>query len=202
MKSFLLTFVPLFFAVDAIGILPMFVGLTEGMEHKVRKKVLIESIITASVVAVAFLFAGQALFSYLGILVPDFMVAGGILLFIFSVRDLFTVAKGAQDADQDSIGAVPIGVPLIAGPAVLTTSLILANQQGYFITLVSLLINLLITGVLFWFSSGIFRYLGKSGSKAMSKIASIILAAIATMMVRKGVLEIIEVVSQLVYAVR
>ncbi len=186
----MVSFVPLFFAVDAIGVLPMFVGLTEGIDKKTRMKVIIQSIITATLVGVAFLFGGHALFEYLGILVPDFMVAGGILLFIFSVRDLFTVTKGSQDADNETLGVVPIGVPLIAGPAVLTTSIILATQYGYILTLVSLLLNILIAGVLFWFSGGIYRFLGRSGTKAVSKIASIILAAIATMMIRKGILEI------------
>lgn len=195
MKEFWLCLVPLFFAVDAIGVLPMFVGITEGMERKQIRKTLVQSIVTALIVGIAFLFAGKALFAYLGIFVSDFKIAGGILLFLFSVRDLFSVSKGADDGDRETIGAVPIGVPLIAGPAVLTTSIILADQYGYIFTLVSLFINIIIAGVLFWFSSGIYRFLGKPGTKAVSKIASLILAAIATMMVRKGIIEILATFS-------
>ena len=111
--------------------------------------------------------------------------------FVFSIRDIVSVSK-VHRSDKDSFGAVPIGVPLIAGPAVLTTSIILVNQFNYLIVLVSLCLNIVITGILFWFSSGIYKFLGRAGSKAISKIASLILAAIATMMVRKGVFEIIQ----------
>jgi multiple antibiotic resistance protein len=190
MNEFWHCFVPLFFAVDAIGVLPMYMSFTEGMERKSINRTLIESIVTAFIVSTGFLFAGKALFSYLGISIQDFMVAGGLLLFIFSVRYIFTETKGGDEGDKESIGVVPIGVPLIAGPAVLTTSIILVNQYSYIITLVSIFLNLVIAGVLFWFGSGIYRFLGKAGTKAVSKIASIMLAAIAIMMVRKGIIEI------------
>jgi multiple antibiotic resistance protein len=191
MNNFWLCFVPLFFAVDAIGVLPMFINFTEGLERKTVRKVIIESIITAMIVAVTFLFAGRAIFAYLGIRISDFMVAGGVLLFVFSVRDIVSVNK-VHRSDKDSFGAVPIGVPLIAGPAVLTTSIILVGQYDYIFVLITLCLNIVITGVLFWFSNGIYRVLGRAGSKAISKIASLFLAAIATMMIRKGVFDIIQ----------
>ena len=85
------------------------------------------------------------------------------------------------------LGVVPLGTPLIAGPAVLTTSLILMDQFGVFPTLISVVGNILLAGVTFVFSGIIIRLISVMGSRALSKIASLLLAAIAVMMIRRGV---------------
>jgi multiple antibiotic resistance protein len=90
--------------------------------------------------------------------------------------------------DLDSLGVVPIGVPLIVGPAVLTTSLILINEYGIILPLLALLVNIIIACLLFYFSGPIIKLLGNAGSKAISKIFALILAAIAVMMIRKGII--------------
>ena len=115
------------------------------------------------------------------------MVAGGILLFVISMSDLLTSEKIQRKIDPDSLGAVPLGVPLITGPAVLTTSILLMNEHGLAATAAALVINILIAGVVFGFAETINRFLGKAGSKTVSKIASLLLAAIAVMIVRKGI---------------
>ena len=86
------------------------------------------------------------------------------------------------------MGAVPIGVPLIAGPAVLTTAIILLNEYGITATVLAAIVNISIAGVVFWLSESITRVLGNAGAKTVSKIASLFLAAIAVMMVRKGIM--------------
>jgi len=128
MKDFWLCFVPLFVAVDAVGVLPMYLGLTVGLDPSKHRRVLYQSVVTAAAVALAFLVAGKALLSLLGITVADFMIAGGIVLFVISVTDLFTTEKTQRRVDVDSLGAVPLGVPLITGPAVLTTTILLLDQ--------------------------------------------------------------------------
>ena len=85
------------------------------------------------------------------------------------------------------MGAVPIGTPLVTGPAVLTTILILVDTYGVYLTVMSFLANLLIAWVVFTYAGGISRFLGKAGSKAVSKIAHLLLAAIAVMMMRVGI---------------
>ena len=117
MKEFWLCFVPLFVAVDAIGVLPLYVSLTEGLNKVQRQKVVFQSVVTASVVAVLFLWFGPVLLKFLGITVQDFMVAGGILLLAISLNDILIGTKKRRQADPDSLGAVPIGIPLITGPA-------------------------------------------------------------------------------------
>ncbi|PKN17280.1 MAG: MarC family protein [Deltaproteobacteria bacterium HGW-Deltaproteobacteria-6] len=187
MKSFWLCFVPLFVAVDAIGLLPLFINLTEGIEKKQIRKIIIQSMITALVVAIVFIAVGTAIFRLLNITVADFMIAGGTLLFVISIRDILAGEKKINIVDLDSVGAVPIGVPLITGPAVLTTSLLLINEHSAVITSLAIAANILIVGVMFFMAPLINRVLGKTGSKAISKIISLLLAAIGVMIVRRGI---------------
>ena len=187
MKSFGLCFVPLFVAVDAIGVLPLFMNLTEDIEQSKIKKIIIQSMITALIVALAFIAVGTATLKLLGISVADFMIAGGTLLFVISIRDLLSTEKKNYAIDLESMGAVPIGVPLITGPAVLTTSMLLINEHSLFITSLAIITNILIAGAVFFMAPLINRIIGKTGSKTISKITSLLLAAIGVMIIRRGI---------------
>lgn len=191
MAIFILCFVPLFVAVDALGVLPLFIALTGGLPPSQQRRVIIQSLITASAVALIFLATGPAVLALLNITVPDFMVAGGILLLVISLSDLLTGEKRQRIVDPETLGAVPLGVPIITGPAVLTTSVLLANVHGMTLTALALLANLGIAGILFWFAQPITRLLGNAGTMILSKIASLFLATIAVMLIRKGVIDII-----------
>jgi len=191
MNTFWLCFVPLFVAVDAIGVMPMFLALTEGLGPKRLRAVLVQSVVTAATVAVLFLAAGPALLRFLGITVPDFMIAGGLLLLAISLSDLLTGVKRMREADADSLGAVPIGIPLITGPAVLTTCILLSTTHGKLITAVAAVLNIVLAGLIFGFAKPITARLGRTGSKTVSKVASMLLAAIAVMLMRRGIAEII-----------
>lgn len=187
MNEFWLCFVPLFIAVDAVGVLPAFLSLSQGMEPRQVRRAIVHSMATATAVALAFLALGTAILDLLGITVADFMVAGGILLFILAMGDLLADDKLQRQVDADSLGAVPLGVPLITGPAVLTTSMLLLNQYGAGWTAAAIVANILIAGIVFRFAGSIGRVLGRVGEKIVSKIAMLLLAAIAVMMVRKGI---------------
>jgi len=191
MNTFWLCFVPLFVAVDAFGVLPMFLSLTDGLDSKRLRTVIVQSVLTASSVAVIFILAGPVLLRFLGITVPDFMIAGGFLLLAISLNDLLTGEKRLRETDISSLGAVPIGIPLITGPAVLTTCILLANTHGKPITTVAVMINVALAGLIFGFAEPITRRLGRTGSKAISKVASMLLAAIAVMLMRKGIVAVI-----------
>ncbi|MBN2354112.1 MAG: MarC family protein [Spirochaetales bacterium] len=185
-ETFFLAFIPIFVAIDAVGVLPLFLSFTEGYTRKERVRIILQSIITALIIAVAFLFLGDLIFRFLGISVGDFMVAGGAVLFCIAIIEIVNPRKRQRMPGKD-FGAVPLGTPLIAGPAVLTTSLILATQHGVIVTLVSLAVNIAITGGIFFLSDFLIRIIGDTGAKAMSKVTSLLLAAIAVMMVRKGI---------------
>lgn len=192
MQEFWLCFVPLFVAVDAIGILPIFMGLTAGLSPQQRRRIVKQSVATAVVVGVGFLFLGQAVLRLLGITVADFMIGGGLLLLALAMLDLLTAAKQSPPADPETLGAVPLGVPLICGPAVLTTTLLLANQFGWVITSVALITNLLLAGVILWHASLLERLLGSAGSRTVSKVVCVLLAAFAVMMIRRGIYGVIS----------
>ncbi|MBI5144468.1 MAG: MarC family protein [Candidatus Omnitrophica bacterium] len=188
MKEFLLSFIPIFVAMDAIGVLPLFIGFTERLTDREKQKILTQSIITAFLIGVIFLFLGRWIFKILGVLVSDFKIAGGLVLLAISLRDILQFEK-AHRLSPETMGAVPIGTPLITGPAVLTTIVILLDSYGIFLTISSFILNLIIVWVMFSYAAAISNFLGKAGSKAVSKIASLLLAAIAVMMIRKGIID-------------
>jgi multiple antibiotic resistance protein len=191
MDAFWLCFVPLFVAVDAVGVMPLFLSLTEGLDASRLKSVVVQSVLTASTVAVLFILGGPALLRFLGITVPDFMIAGGLLLLAISLSDLLTGEKKQREPDLSSLGAVPIGIPLITGPAVLTTCILLAQNHGKTVTSVAVVSNIVLAGVIFLFSEPITARLGRTGSKTVSKVASMLLAAIAIMLMRRGIAELL-----------
>ena len=195
LENFLKAFVPIFFAVDAIGVLPMFISLTDEMEHAARQRVVKQGVVTALLVAIGFIFFGQWLFERMGITVSDFMVAGGVLLFVIATLDLVRTTKVARQV-PDMIGAVPLGTPLIVGPATLTMAIILVDAYGLVETLLAIVVNICIAGAVFLGGESITRVLGPAGSRAVSKVASIILAAIAVMMIRKGLPDLVAFVEK------
>jgi multiple antibiotic resistance protein len=187
LKNLLLAFIPVFVAVDAVGALPVFVSLTEDLTRAEKKRVLLQSMITAFCLALGFILLGKVLFRFLGITIGDFMVAGGTILFSIAIIDIASPVK-RQRMPGDIPGVVPLGTPLIAGPALLTTSLLMIGEYGILPTLISVTVNIVIAGLIFYSSSFLTRIFGDAGSKALSKIISLFLAAIAVMMIRKGIL--------------
>lgn len=189
LKNYFIAFVPIFVSVDALGMLPIFMSLTHSMAKGAREKLIRHSTLTALWVAIGFLLVGKLVFLWLGITISDFLVAGGAILFILSIRDLLTYGKASRVPD-DSVGVVPLAVPLIVGPAVLTTSLILLNSVGILPTLFSIVVNILLCGIILHFSLGLSKLLGKAGSHTLSKIFNLLLAAIGVMLIRRGVEQI------------
>ena len=190
-NNILLSFIPIFVAVDAIGVLPIFASLTEQIVQKERTKIIVQSMFTASCLAVGFIFLGKAVFRFLGITISDFMIAGGAILFCLAIIDIINPVKQRRVPSED-LGAVPLGTPLIVGPAVLTTSLVIISQYGTLATLIAVLANILLAGLIFSLAGTLVKFLGEAGSKALSKVTSLLLAAIAVMMIRKGLVNLLN----------
>ena len=185
-----MAFVPIFVAVDALGMLPVFLALTDGMARREKLDLIRHSTLTALCVAVAFLFVGKFVFLWLGITIDDFLVAGGAILFILSIRDLLSVNR-ASHLPGETLGVVPLAVPLIVGPAVLTGSLVLLDSVGAGPTLFSIVSNVLLCGLVLSFSEKLSRLIGEGGSHTLSKVSNLLLAAIGVMLMRRGALEIL-----------
>ncbi|HEY6205220.1 MAG TPA: MarC family protein [Chthoniobacterales bacterium] len=184
-KSFLLAFIPVFVAIDPIGLVAIFIGLGTSASRDDRRHQAFLGIFTALVISVGFMFLGRFIFAALGITVADFQVGGGLILLVLAVREI--VGIGPQDrGGSDEFGVVPLGMPLIAGPALLTALLILVDSVGLFFTLLSLFVNLALVAVALCNAEGFSRLMGRQGLRGVSKIIALLLAAIAISLIRRG----------------
>ena len=188
-----LTLVPIFVAMDSIGNLPIFLSLTQDIEVSRHSRTARLAIFTALGLGLGFVAIGKAVFLLLGIGVADFLVAGGVILLVLAVKDLVT-GKMVETSDlstAEMLGVVPLGTPLIVGPAVLTTLLILIDQYFIVIVIVSFILNLTIQWLLLRQAKLVVRFLGNTGVTAISKVVMLLLATIAVKMIRQGILTIL-----------
>lgn len=188
LREFGLAFVAIFVALDAIGMLPLYLSMTHAMGKRDRDRVTDVSLLVAFLVAVAFMVGGQALFGWLGISLFDFRIAGGVVLLLLSLAELVHKPE-AETRASGSTGVVPLAVPLITGPAVLTTLVLQVSSVGYGVTLFALLVNYALAWILLRQSAWVTRLIGKDGTTVISKIVALLLAAIAVAMIRAGVFE-------------
>jgi multiple antibiotic resistance protein len=184
-EKFFLAFIPVFVAIDPIGLVAIFMGLGTTASREDRKRQAYLGIFTALCVAIGFIFLGKIIFAALGITVADFQVAGGLILLVLAVRELVTFGP-LDRGGSDEFGVVPLGMPLIAGPALLTALLILVDTVGLLFTLLSLLVNLALVAIAFCNADRFTRWMGKQGLRGVSKIIALLLAAIAVSLIRRG----------------
>lgn len=185
-SSFLLTFVPLFIVVDALGIIPFVFIMTERMTVHERRKVVNLSVFTATIVGLAFLFFGQLILNVMGISVGSFAIAGGLILLILSIRYILTGHVVDVAIGEKMAAVVPIGTPLLAGPATITTLLLLVGQFKIYMVLISFIVNMIVAWIFFWLGNYIVRFMGKGGLRAISNVFNLLLAAIAISMIMRG----------------
>jgi multiple antibiotic resistance protein len=184
---FLQAFIPLFVAIDPIGLAAIFLALGSGVPLVQRRKIARQAAWTGGVVALLFLLLGQSIFAALSITTSDFQIAGGLILFVIAARDILHSAAEEPTKLADDFGIVPLGMPLIAGPASITTLILLAKTVGVWVTLAALVVNLVLVVLAFAYSEKLGRLIGSTGMRAISKIISLLLAAIAVNMIRQGV---------------
>ena len=191
LNPFLVSLIPLMVALDAPGTLPIFMAMTEGLKKHERRKIVRQSILTAILITIGFTFLGRAVFKALAITVEDFMIAGGIVLLVIAVTEI--VRSGEKKyVLSPTFGVVPLGTPLIAGPATLTTTLVLVGSYGYLPVILSLVVNILLAWIIFSQADRIIRLIGINGSRAFAKVAALLLAAIAVKMIRSGIFKFME----------
>lgn len=186
LSRFLQAFIPLFVAIDAIGLAALYLGISDQLPVERREEIARQALWTAAAVSLLFLFLGQAIFRALGITEDDFQIAGGLILLILAIREM--VQQGPHKTKQlsEDFGVVPLGMPLIAGPAMLASLLVSYQAVGLWITLTALAVNLALVVVAFKSSQRLGQWIGLTGMRAISKIISLLLAAIAVAMIRKG----------------
>jgi multiple antibiotic resistance protein len=187
-EALLKSFISLFVAIDALGALPLLIGLTRGMGERERKVLVYKATLAALLIGLIFLFGGHSIFRFLGIWEEDFRIAGGLLLLVFSIRDLMDASSHQGSPAPRKAGIVPLALPIIMGPAALASLMLSGEQYGYGITVCGFGANLLFVLLLFSRADWVLRWLGDDTSDAFAKISSLLLAAIGVMLVRSGLM--------------
>jgi len=184
--------IALFIVVDPLGNVPIFIGLTENVKETERKKTFRTATITGLILLFAFALAGQQILLLFGISLYSFMVAGGILLLIVAIRLL--IAGGWREIleSPESVGAVPIGCPLLVGPGAITTTILNLQSSGMVVTILSVLITFVIVWFILRFIDPIYHFLGKTGSLVITRVMALFIAAIAVQYILQGTKNILQ----------
>lgn len=206
-------FTTLIVILDPVGLVPVFLTLTTGMSNEARRRTAVLACVLASAILMAFALFGGALLAQLGISLPAFRIAGGLLLFytafemVFEKRAERRRAAGstsappgefltrAGDADVRRIAAFPLAVPLLAGPGAITAAILLSAKAGDSLVAQAQLAGVIalccaICLALFWIATPVERLLGDTGKIVLTRLLGVLLAALAIQFIADGVVEI------------
>lgn len=187
--------IALFIIVDPFGDIPIFVGLTQNVPENQRKKIYNTAVLVGTVLLLVFAFTGQVILNIFGLSIWSFEVAGGILLLIIAIRILISGSRESAESPE-TIGAVPIAIPLLVGPGAITTTIftLQVNEQIYSSVLIATLIAILavivvmsLTWVILRYINGVYKILGKTGSLIIARVMALLIAAIAVQYILTGV---------------
>jgi multiple antibiotic resistance protein len=185
-----LPFIQVFFAIfgvmDPVGNVPMFLSLTAKLERKEQQRLATSAVKRAGVILVAFVFLGSAILNAFQISIESFRIAGGLILCILGLQILFGPEHEAKEGDGGDISVVPLATPLIAGPGTITSSVILVKEYGYLLVLAAVIVNLVLTRLLFKYAYLVLRLLGKKGAQAFAKVMGLIIVAIGVEFIRNA----------------
>ncbi len=179
--------IALFIIVDPFGNIPIFMGLTEKIEPAQRRKVYNVATLVGFILLLVFAFLGQEILNIFGLSIYSFGIAGGILLLIISIRILVTGSMHENVESPESLGAVPIAMPLLVGPGAITTTIFNLQTYGTLTAILAVIIVLSITWVILRFIGGIYRFLGKTGALVIARVMALFIAAIAIQYILTGV---------------
>jgi len=182
--------ISLFIIVDPLGNIPIFISLTEKMNEKERRKTFQTATVTGVILLLSFALVGQQIFILFGISMQSFMIAGGILLLLIAVKILITGSWEESKVPPESVGTVPIAIPLLVGPGAITTTILNIRIFNVAITMISVLIVFLIVWITLRFIDPIYRLLGRSGSLVIARVMALMIAAIAIEYIVEGIREL------------
>ena len=190
-------FVTLFVIVDPIGSTSIFLSLTASVTPAERRRVAFKSILISAIVLVAFVIAGRLLLTWMGIPIPSFQIAGGIVLLIFALNMVFEFVPEHKTDNPDGkhdIAVYPLAMPAIAGPGTIMAVVLLSDDDrdnliGQGVTVLVLLAILAFTYLLFRLAMILHRFIGHTGANIIKKIMGLLLAAVAVDKIVTGVIE-------------
>ena len=193
-SAFLITaFVTLFVIIDPIGLAPLFVALTHGMDARTRRGIAIRACVIAAMLLVLFAALGEAVLGFVGISMPAFRIAGGILLFLTALDMLFerrSKRREDQADERPDPSVFPLAIPLIAGPGAIASVILLTGEmgglQGFATTVLVMAAVLGIVFALFMVAGLLERALGRTGINVVTRLLGMLLAALAVQFVLDG----------------
>ena len=177
----------LFIIVDPFGDIPIFISLTQKMTEGEKSKVFNTASAVGLALLLVFSFTGQEIFTLFGISIYAFEIAGGILLLIIAIRILITGSMNEKAESPESIGAVPIAMPLLVGPGAITTTILNLQFYGVVIAAGAAIVAVFITWIILRRISSIYQILGKTGSLVIARVVALLIAAIAVQYILVGI---------------
>ena len=190
------TFVALFVVIDPIGLAPLYIALTTGLSAHKRRAIAIRATLVATGILLVFSIFGENILSFIGISMPAFRIAGGILLFITALDMLFERRQkrredqADEEDDDDDPSVFPLAIPLISGPGAIAAVILLVDQAdgitGYFSVIAALLAVLGIVFLFFLSATALERALGKTGINVVTRLLGMLLAALSVQFVLDG----------------
>ncbi len=192
LRDFSLVFLPLFVAMDPLSLVPFLVPFLGSLPPASRGRVIRIALVTGLVVGIIFLALGKGIFFVLGIRESDFLIAGGLVLLVLSLRELLGSAIEAPPEPNELRAVVPIGTPLLVGPATISMLILLSELFSLWLVILAFLTNILLAWLVFTQSQRIIRFLGRGGLEAFSKVVYLLLAAIAVQLIRRGIMDTLE----------
>jgi len=197
LKDFSLVFLPLLVAMDPLAILPFLVPFLGSVQPAHRRRVVNIALITGLAVGLLFLGLGRGIFIVIGITLSDFLIAGGAVLLVLSLRELLSSAAAQVPvAPNELMAVVPIGTPLLVGPATVSMLIVLSSLFSVWLVIAAFLANVVVAWVIFAQSQRIVKFLGRGGLQAFSQVSYLLLAAIAVQLIRRGILDIVRGMGQ------
>ncbi|NCX58758.1 MAG: MarC family protein [Rhodobacteraceae bacterium] len=197
--EFLLTsFVALFIIIDPIGLTPVFIAITQGMDDTLRRKVALRSVLVSAFVISLFIVGGETVLGFIGISMPAFRIAGGILLFLTALDMLFQRRSKRRENQTeqelvDDPSVFPLAIPLIIGPGAIATVILIAGAKPGLVGVAStgfITALVLVTVFVFFSAAGrIEKLLGKTGIDVLTRLLGMLLAALSVQFVIEGLIE-------------
>ncbi|MEM2123549.1 MAG: MarC family protein [Candidatus Bathyarchaeia archaeon] len=185
-SDLLKAFIALMVIVDPLGNIPIFSSLTSGMDVKVRRRAFNTATIVGFTLLLAFALLGDQLLKLFGISIESFMIAGGLLLAIISIKILVQGGWGEPHISPDDVGAVPIAFPLLVGPGAITTTMLILKSSGLAVAVSAVSLVFAAVWLILRFIDPIYSLLGKTGSAVITRVMAVFIAAIAIQFIYEG----------------
>lgn len=197
-------FITLFTIIDPVGGAPFFLGITEGYSEKERQRIAFKACLTAFITLFLFLWLGKYILSVFHISISSFKIAGGFLLFVIALEMLFGKTTQVKTSEKETIhvkekedpSVVPLGIPYLAGPGAITTTIIFGQTPSLLDKLllsITIFFVILVSYIILREASRIFKYLGELGTKAVVRVLGLILASIAVEYILEGIKETLKI---------